>query len=101
MHVWCHLCSFRFIVAHGAEGERGVADRAEVGGFAVEHDGFARIPWRMAFLEERARPSGVTAPVDFAQLARDTTRPAMVIGPRDLALLAREASIRRLELIFV
>src|SRR5580658_5952849 len=61
----------------------------------------ARIPWRIAFWEERAWPSGVTGPVDFAELARDASRPATVIGPRDLAPLAREASIRRVELIFV
>src|ERR1035438_8625526 len=60
----------------------------------------ARIPWRIAFWEERAWPSGVTAPVDFAELARDASRPATVTGPRDLAPLAREAPIRRLELIF-
>src|ERR1035438_55396 len=60
----------------------------------------ARIPWRMAFWEERACPSGVAAPVDFAELARDASRPATVTGPRDLAPLAREASIRSLELVF-
>src|SRR5579863_4592254 len=61
----------------------------------------ARIPWRMAFWDERAFPFGVTAPVDFAELARDASRPATVVGPRDLAPLAREASIRRVELIIV
>jgi hypothetical protein len=61
----------------------------------------ARIPWRMAFWEELALPSGVTGPVDFAELARDASFPAMEVGPRDLAPLVREASARRLELIFV
>src|SRR5580658_4019050 len=61
----------------------------------------ARIPWRMALREERARPSGLDGPVDLAELARDASRPAMVIAPCDLAPLAREASIRRVELIFI
>src|SRR5579863_4713836 len=54
----------------------------------------------MAFCEEMARPSGVTAPVDFAELARDASRPATVTGLRDLAPLRREAAMRRMELIF-
>ena len=49
----------------------------------------------MAFWEERALPSGVTAPVELAELAAEARFPAAVIGPRDLAPLARAAAIWR------
>jgi hypothetical protein len=59
----------------------------------------ARKPWRVAFWEERALPSGVTGPVDFAELAAEARLPSSVTGPRDLAPLVREDAILRVELI--
>jgi len=53
----------------------------------------------MAFWEERALPSGVTGPVDFAELAAEARLPSSVIGPWDLAPLARDEAILRIELI--
>ena len=53
----------------------------------------------MEFWEERARPSGVTGPVEWTELAAEAILPALVIGPRDLAPLAREDAIRKIELM--
>jgi hypothetical protein len=46
---------------------------------------------RECVLGEACPAPGVTAAVDFAELARDASRPATGTGPRDLAPLAREA----------
>lgn len=56
-------------------------------------------PCRVAFWKERDFPSGVTGPVDFAELAEDAFLPSSLIGPRDFAPLARELSILSEELI--
>src|SRR5215475_12879718 len=53
----------------------------------------------MALRAERALPSEVTGPVDFAELAAEPALPAGVMGPRDLAPLRRLASICLRELM--